>query len=70
MHLSTILVKEGQVVSRGQVIGKMGNTGEVYPIPSSYSPYSGTHLHFATTRGDPSNGGMSGSPFDPLTLYR
>ena len=70
MHLSSILVKPGQTVSRGQKIATMGNTGEVYPVPSRYSPYSGTHLHFATTRGDPSNGGMSGSPFDPLTLYR
>ena len=70
MHLSSILVKTGQTVSRGQKIATMGNTGEVYPVPSRYSPYSGTHLHFATTRGDPSNGGMSGSPFDPLTLYR
>ncbi len=67
MHLSTILVQEGQVVSRGQVIGKMGNTGEVYPVPSSYSPYSGTHLHFATWRGFPNRGG---SPFNPLTLYQ
>ena len=66
MHLSTILVKEGQVVSRGQVIGKMGNTGEVYPVPSGYSPYSGTHLHFATWRGFPNRGG---SPFNPLSLY-
>ena len=70
MHLSSILVKPGQTVARGQKIATMGNTGEVYPSPSSYSPYSGTHLHFSTNRGDPSNGGMSGSPFDPLTLYR
>ena len=66
MHLASILVKEGQVVSRGQKIGIMGNTGEVYPVPSSYSPYSGTHLHFATWRGFPNRGG---SPFNPLTLY-
>ena len=66
MHLSSIFVKEGQVVSRGQVIAKMGNTGEVYPVPSSYSPYSGTHLHFATWHGFPNRGG---SPFNPLTLY-
>ena len=26
-------------------------------------------LHFATTRGDPSSGGLSGNPFNPLTLY-
>ena len=70
MHLASIFVKPGQVVARGQKIGTMGNTGEVYPVPTSYNPYSGTHLHFATTRGDPSRGGMSGNPFDPLTLYR
>ncbi|MEE3342484.1 MAG: peptidoglycan DD-metalloendopeptidase family protein [Bacilli bacterium] len=70
MHLSAILVKQGQTVARGQKIGTMGNTGEVYPVPSRYSPYSGTHLHFATTRGDPSRGGNTGNPFDPLTLYR
>ncbi len=67
MHLSTILVKAGQVVSRGQKIATMGNTGEVYPTPNSYSPYSGTHLHFATWRGYPHRGG---TPFDPFTLYR
>ena len=70
MHLSTINVKVGQTVARGQKIGTMGNTGEVYPMPSRSSPYSGTHLHFATTRSDPSRGGLSGSPFNPLTLYR
>lgn len=67
MHLSTILVKEGQTVSRGQKIATMGNTGEVYPAPSKSSPYSGTHLHFATSRGNPLSGGK---PFDPLTLYK
>ena len=56
-------------MARGQKIGTMGNTGEVYPTPSRSSPYSGTHLHFATTRGDPSAGGLSGNPFNPLTLY-
>ena len=67
MHLSTILVKAGQVVSRGQKIATMGNTGEVYPTQHSFSPYSGTHLHFATWRGYPHRGG---TPFDPFTLYR
>lgn len=67
MHLSTILVKAGQVVSRGQKIATMGNTGEVYPTPNSSSPYSGTHLHFAAWRGYPHRGG---TPFDPFTLYR
>lgn len=67
MHLSTILVKVGQVVSRGQKIATMGNSGEVYPVPSSSSPYSGTHLHFAAWRGYPHRGG---TPFDPFTLYK
>ena len=66
MHLASISVNVGQTVSRGQKIGTMGNTGEVYPAPSSYSPYSGTHLHFGTYRGDPHHGG---SPFDPFSLY-
>lgn len=65
MHLNSILVHEGQVVQRGQVIATMGNTGEVYPVPGSYSPYSGTHLHFGTYRGHP----HFGSAFNPLTLY-
>lgn len=66
MHMAAVNVKVGQVVSRGQKIGTMGNTGEVYPVPSSYSPYSGTHLHFATWRGYPHRGG---SPFNPFDLY-
>ena len=68
MHLASILVTEGQTVARGQKIATMGNTGEVYPVPTSGSPYSGTHLHFGVYRGNPLTGG--GSPFDPLSLYR
>lgn len=66
MHLAAVDVKEGQTVSRAQKIGTMGNTGEVYPTPTRSSPYSGTHLHFATSRGNPAHGG---SPFNPLSLY-
>lgn len=66
MHLSSIFVNVGQVVSRGQRIATMGNTGEVYPAPSSYSPYSGTHLHFGTYIGAPDSGGKA---FDPFNLY-
>lgn len=67
MHLSQILVSPGQTVARGQLIARMGNTGEVYPVPSSYSPYSGTHLHFALYKGGPPHGG--GYPINPLGLY-
>lgn len=35
MHLSKVVVKPGQVVARGQIIGYSGNTGKV----------SGPHLH-------------------------
>ena len=35
-HLAKILVKKGQIVSEGQVIGKMGKTGRV----------DGAHLHY------------------------
>lgn len=66
MHMSLVNVKVGQVVARGQKIGTMGNTGEVYPTPSRSNPYAGTHLHFAVSRGNPLSGG---SPFNPLSLY-
>ncbi len=68
MHMSNIIVKVGDTVSRGQKIGNMGNTGEVYPVPSAGCSYCGTHLHFSAYRGRPYGGG--GVPFDPLILYK
>lgn len=41
-HLSEINVKEGQFVKQGDVIGKMGSTGNS----------SGSHLHFSIHQGD------------------
>ena len=67
MHLAQILVSPGQVVERGQKIAKMGNTGHADPVPSSYSPYAGTHLHFGVYIGVPYAGG---STINPLRLYQ
>ena len=39
-------VKAGDNVKQGQVIGVVGNTGNVSPRPSSSNPYAGTHLHW------------------------
>lgn len=64
MHMKEIYVSEGQTVARGQRIGSMGNTGNVYPVPNSYNPYGGTHLHFGVRKGAP-----YGSTINPLYLY-
>ncbi|MBI3335186.1 MAG: peptidoglycan DD-metalloendopeptidase family protein [Candidatus Portnoybacteria bacterium] len=46
-HLSKIAnIKIGQSVSRGEIIGFIGNTGKVDPPRTPQRPYSGTHLHF------------------------
>lgn len=66
MHLKDIYVSKGQTVSRGQVIGTMGNTGNVSPAPTSSKPYNGTHLHFALYIGEPYNGGYA---VNPMRLY-
>lgn len=46
-HLASFAVKEGQTVSRGQVIGGMGRTGLA----------TGVHVHFAIWQGYPYYGG-------------
>lgn len=53
--LNNIPVREGQQVSRGQVIGYMGNSGQS----------TGTHLHFGYSIGYPGQGTYK----NPLLLY-
>ena len=64
MHMKEFYVSEGQTVARGQKIGAMGNTGEVYPVPTSSNPYGGTHLHFEVRVG-----GAYGTSINPLSIF-
>ncbi len=55
--LNSIPVREGQTVSRGTVVGYMGNSGSS----------QGTHLHFGYSIGEPNRGGTYRNPRE---LYR
>lgn len=46
-HLSSFTAYIGQTVRAGDVIGKVGNSGFVFPKPSPACPYCGSHLHLA-----------------------
>lgn len=50
-HLAALYVKTGSVVTMGQAIGGMGNTGDVVPRPTAANPVAGTHLHFEIRKG-------------------
>lgn len=56
-HLNTISVSAGQTVSKGKVVGGMGQTGHA----------TGIHLHFGVYVGVPYNGGK---PINPMELYK
>lgn len=45
-HCSKMTVSVGQTVQQGQVIGYVGNTGNVSPAPTAANPHAGAHLHF------------------------
>lgn len=66
MHLSRIYVNEGDTVGSGQLIGAMGNTGNVIPVPPSPDSTLGTHLHFNLYIGMPYQGGYT---INPMNVY-
>lgn len=55
--LNKVPVRVGQTISRGTVVGYMGNSGQS----------RGTHLHFGVSIGDPMSGG---SFINPRKLYK
>lgn len=44
-HMSSRSVTVGQTVKQGQIIGRVGNTGNCWPRPNSSNPAAGAHLH-------------------------
>ncbi|MDD2181621.1 MAG: peptidoglycan DD-metalloendopeptidase family protein [Bacilli bacterium] len=54
-HLNDVYVKAGEKVVYGNVLAKMGNTGEVIPKPTSKNPNAGTHLHLSVVEGAKTN---------------
>ena len=62
MHLKNYIVKQNDKITKGQVIGYMGNTGNVEPIPTNRNSTNGTHLHFVLYDGVPYQGGVAINP--------
>jgi murein DD-endopeptidase MepM/ murein hydrolase activator NlpD len=61
-HLSAYApgLKEGQAVKRGQVIGRVGHTGDASP--------DGPHLHFAVNQMAPGERWWNGTAINPYPL--
>lgn len=66
MHLDSVYVSVGDKVTIGDVIGTMGNTGNVVPVPTEQNSKLGTHLHFVLQKGREYN---SSSPVNPINLF-
>lgn len=78
-HLNDVLVRPGDVVERGQVIGHMGQTRGSDTAPSDTFHDSGAHLHFemmrvpypvrsSVDRVDPLDGFREGARFFTLAV--
>ena len=61
-HLSAYApgLQEGQQIKRGQVIGRVGHTGDASP--------EGPHLHFAINTMGPTDRWWNGTPINPYPL--
>ena len=44
-HLDSFVVKHGEQVQAGDLIGYSGNTGNVEPVPTKSNPGAGSHIH-------------------------
>jgi RHS repeat-associated protein len=58
-HMSTVLVRPGQVVVAGQQIGTVGRTGNLPPLAHA-------HDHFEVRIGSPQSALQGGHPVDPM----
>lgn len=67
-HLESVLVSVGQVVSAGQLIGRMGATGNVISSLPEGTPNRGVHLHFEI-RVNTTAGGSTSNTISPLPRY-
>ncbi|TSC88990.1 MAG: peptidoglycan DL-endopeptidase [Microgenomates group bacterium Gr01-1014_5] len=52
-------IATGTAVTKGQIIGQQGNTGNVYPRPSGSCPNCGSHLHYMVLPCDITKSGLS-----------
>lgn len=70
-HLMKELVNVGDSVTEGQVVGLMGNTGDVRPLPTPDKPYDGTHCHkrFSQYQKNSDGGNINIVSLDPRLYF-
>lgn len=79
MHMSQLYVERVSssvginstiYTTKGQKIGEVGNTGTVYPKPTTENPYAGTHLHIDVNPYDLWNADVSASQqYNPAAFF-